>query len=163
MISALDPRLWLAIIAVAIVSYAVGDYRATSQARTATQAESAIQLAADTTDTLETERLMHRSLAAKAAQYHKDLQNERTKHDRFVAGVRAGAIRLSIPVSACQGPESPDPAVIARSGYETRAQLTPEAGATLAAIASDGDEGIRQLNQCIDAYNTIRGIHVQAR
>lgn len=163
MISMLDPRLWLWIVAVAIASYAVGDYRATNQARTATQAKSAIQLAADTTDTLETERLMNRSLAAKADQYHKDLQNERTKHDHFVAGVRAGTIRLSIPVSACQSPESPDPAAVAGSGHQTRAQLTPEAGATLAAIVNDGDEGIRQLNQCIDDYNIVRDIHVQAQ
>jgi len=46
------------------------------------------------------------------------------------------------------------------SGYEARTELDPATAATLGAIA--GDDATRQLNACIDAYNTVRDTyHVQ--
>lgn len=58
----------------------------------------------------------------------------------FRADVRTGAVRLSIPVKACSARTGTNTATGPVNGPETRAELTPEAGAVLAAIAADGDD-----------------------
>lgn len=165
--SALDPRLWLALIALSAAAYFAGDYRAT---RTYKAREAAANIAAKAaldearTRVRETERLMSQSLASIADRHKKELHDETVKRNRFVADVRSGAIRLSIPVIAGSADAtSSDPAAASRDRHQARAELTPEAGMALAAIADDGDDAIRQLNSCIDAYEIARGDHVQAR
>lgn len=89
------------------------------------------------------------------------LHDEKTQHDRLVAELRAGAVRLSVPVvaatgSACGADPAGDPAAAGGDRHEARAELAPAAAEDLAAIASDGNAGIVQLNACIDRYNEIR-------
>lgn len=106
-----------------------------------------------------TERETAEQLAAQAAQHRKDIEDEKEKRDRFVAGVRNGSIRLSIPVRGgahCAAAAGADPAPGPGPGDEARAELAPEAGLALTAIAHDGDDAIRQLNSVIEAYETVR-------
>jgi prophage endopeptidase len=172
MIRLLDPRLWLAVIIGSLLIFAAGSYNGIQRtlkvaALDAAKADAAaaIRLAKVTEDAREKERLLSRSMAAIEANHQKELTDAKTERDRFIAGVRSGAIRLSIPVVADRrATASADPAPAAGDRHETRAELAPEAGAALAAIADDGDDGIRQLNACIDAYNVVREkINVQAR
>ncbi|WP_439587649.1 lysis system i-spanin subunit Rz [Hydrogenophaga sp.] len=92
---------------------------------------------------------------------HEELQRVENEKAAFIAGVRAGRIRLSIPVAhaaACNAHHSAasaDPAAAAEPA-ETRAELAPAAAQSLVAIADDGDTAIRDLNTCIDRYNTVR-------
>ena len=104
---------------------------------------------------------------------HQELQRVENEKAAFVAGVRAGRIRLSIPIAlptappACNahlGGSTADPAPAAEPA-ETRAELAPAAAQSLVAIADDGDTAIRDLNTCIDRYNTVRTTlnhHVQS-
>lgn len=165
--SALDPRLWMALIALLVASYLTGDYNASIKYKVK---EAAANIAAkatldDATDRVrETERYMSQNLASIADQHKKDLKDEIIKRTRFIADVRSGAIRLSIPVIAGSADSaSADPAVASGNRHQARAELTHEAGITLAAIADDGDDAIRQLNSCIDAYAVAREVNVQAR
>ncbi|MBC3911608.1 lysis system i-spanin subunit Rz, partial [Undibacterium umbellatum] len=103
----------------------------------------------------ENERLMSRSLATIATTHQKELQHEKSKRDKFIADVRTGTLRLSIPVQACSTSASTNTPAGPSNSPEARAQLTPEAGAALATIAADGDDAIRQLNACIDSYHAI--------
>lgn len=106
-----------------------------------------------------TERELTDQLAAKATQYRKGIEDEKQKRERFVAGVRDGSIRLSIPVRAgghCAAPAGADTATGPGPGDEARAEIAPEAGLALTAIADAGDDAIRQLNSVIDAYETVR-------
>ncbi|BBB60548.1 hypothetical protein UNDKW_2275 [Undibacterium sp. KW1] len=88
----------------------------------------------------ENERLMSRSLAIIATTHQKELQDEKSKRDQFINSVRTCTVRLSIPVQACSTSAGTNTPTSPGNSPETRAHLTPEAGATLAAIAADGDD-----------------------
>lgn len=165
--SALDPRLWLAIIALCAAAYFAGNNTASSKYKArevAANSAAKTKLEEATDHVRETEKLMVQNLATLTDQHKKELQNETAKRNRFIADVRSGAIRLSIPViTRSADATSDDPSVASGNQHQTRAELTPEAGITLAAIADDGDDAIRQLNSCIDAYAIAREVNVQAR
>ncbi len=98
------------------------------------------------------------------------LTNERdtARHEKdlYIAGVRSGAIRLSVPVVAAvpAGPSCADSAAAGGPGQEARAELTAAAAEFLDDIASEGDDAIRQANALIDAYNALREkLNVQAQ
>jgi len=87
--------------------------------------------------------------------------NANAAHQTHVAGVRAGTVRVRVPivpaVPASCGPAPRGPAQGGAAGPETAyAQLDPTAAANLADIAHDGDQGIRELNYCIDRYELMR-------
>ncbi len=103
--------------------------------------------------------------------HQEELARAQREKDDFAAGVRAGRIRLSIPViasapaPACtthHGAAAADPAPAAEPA-ETRAELAPAAAQSLVAIADDGDSAIRDLNHCIDRYNAVRNTHQASR
>ncbi|MBK1711308.1 hypothetical protein [Rubrivivax gelatinosus] len=123
---------------------------------TATHAEAAASAA---TGVLYTERDVRQQLDDLAAALRKDFDRERSSRAAVAAAVRAGAVRLSIPVAAAApGGAACSAAAAASAGdrHEARADIAPEAGLALAAIADEGDDAIRQLNTCIDAYNGAR-------
>ncbi|ATD60418.1 MAG: lysis system i-spanin subunit Rz [Janthinobacterium svalbardensis] len=114
---------------------------------------------------LQLERTAAGQLAARTDQLTEDNHHAKTDRDRFMADVRSGAIRLSIPVAshcASAGAGPADPAAASGNRQQARAELDGAAAAALDAIASDGDAATRQLNACIDAYNLVRDTyHVQ--
>jgi len=68
-----------------------------------------------------------------------------------------GSLRLRIPVKAsvCAVYTAPDTPVASGDSVQATAELDRETAKTLIAITDDGDKAIRQLNSCIDAYNTV--------
>src|SRR5450830_427596 len=90
-------------------------------------------------------------------QLRKERDYAKANRDQFIAGVRSGAIRLSIPVLARDGnADGADAGAVSGNRHQTPAELDPEAAQFLDAIAGDGDDAIRQLNACIDIYNDVR-------
>lgn len=78
-------------------------------------------------------------------------------HQTHLAGLRAGTVRVRVPIvpASCAGGLRPaDNAGAAATAAS--AELDPAAAADLAGIAHDGDTGIRELNQCIGQYNAVR-------
>jgi prophage endopeptidase len=75
------------------------------------------------------------------------------KNRQYVAAVRDGTLRLSIPVSAQAGC-----AASAAGDGQARAELDGQVSQALIAITNDGDQAIVQLNSCIDRYQQIREI-----
>jgi uncharacterized iron-regulated membrane protein len=69
------------------------------------------------------------------------------------AAIDSGALKLrvkaSCPIQATADPATPT----GDSGGEARAELSPEVGKALFAIAEEGDRAITKLNACIDLYN----------
>lgn len=102
------------------------------------------------------EHLVQDGFDDRTEQFKKEIQNAKRSRDRFIAGVRNGTIRLSIPATCAGAAPSPDTTAAAGSENETRAELDPAAASALEAIAGEGDDGIRQLNTCIDDYNAVR-------
>ncbi|QKY08000.1 lysis system i-spanin subunit Rz [Janthinobacterium lividum] len=129
------------------------------------QATAATTLVQATGRVLQLERAAASQLAARIDQLNNDNHHAQTDRDRFMADVRSGAIRLSIPVAGhCPdtGAGTADSAAAGTNRHQARAELEPATAAALDAIASDGDDATRQLNACIDAYNLIRNTyHVQ--
>jgi len=69
------------------------------------------------------------------------------------AAIDSGAYRLRVKAS-CPLPASSDTTIAAGSGGgETSAELSPETGKAIFAIALEGDRAISKLNACIDLYN----------
>jgi hypothetical protein len=104
------------------------------------------------------EETMTARLAAREREHTEELARVQKERDRFAADVRAGAVRLSIPVVAasCPAATRTDSGAANLDRHEARAELAPETGLALVAIADEGDAAIRQLGQCIDAYNDVR-------
>ncbi len=74
------------------------------------------------------------------------------------AAIDSGAYRLRLPAkTTCPVPATTDPATPAGdSGGAPSAELDPEVGKALFAIAEEGDRAITKLNACIDLYNNTR-------
>lgn len=94
------------------------------------------------------------------AEIHKEqMDDARTKMDALRADVLTGAVRLSVAVKAAgttAGSCAPSGDSAAAGGdQETRAELVPQAAHDLIGIAADGDDAVRDLNACIDAYHAI--------
>ncbi|WP_426075075.1 lysis system i-spanin subunit Rz [Janthinobacterium sp. DSP2-3-3] len=125
-------------------------------------ATAATELAQATARVLTLERAAGAALAQRADHLNQEQTHAKTDRDRFNDDVRSGAVRLSIPVASGRCATTADSAVAANHRHQTRAELDPATAAALDAIAGDGDDATRQLNACIDAYNTVRDTyHVQ--
>ena len=128
----------------------------------ATQAATAAtELAQATARVLTLERAASTALAQQTTQFIQDQTHAKTERDRFMLDVRSGAVRVSIPIAGSCSAAADTPAADGNR-HQARAELDPATAATLGAIAGDGDDATRQLNACIDAYNTVRDTyHVQ--
>jgi prophage endopeptidase len=80
----------------------------------------------------------------------------KAKEDKLRTDIASGERRLFIPVqTSCAvsaTADSPAPA----GNTETRAELDPRAAQSLVDLTSRGDQAIRQLNACIDSYESVR-------
>lgn len=74
------------------------------------------------------------------------------------AAITAGTYKLRVPVkTTCPVPATADtPAPAGDSPREARAELDPEVGKALFAIAEEGDRAIAKLNACVELYNKAR-------
>jgi flagellar capping protein FliD len=72
------------------------------------------------------------------------------------AAIASGALKLRVPIQApvCPVHTATDATVAPRDSVQANAELDRETAKSLVAITDDGDKAIRQLNACIDAYNT---------
>ncbi|MCX7291412.1 lysis system i-spanin subunit Rz [Janthinobacterium sp.] len=135
---------------------------ALQRAAATSQSTAATVLAQATARVLTLERAAGAALAQRADKLTQEQTHAKTERDRFSLDVRSGAVRLSIPVAGGQCAATADSATAAGHRDQTRAELDPATAAALDAIADDGDDATRQLNACIDAYNTVRNTyHVQ--
>jgi len=128
----------------------------------ATQAATAATELAQATARVRTlEHAASTALAQHADNLTQDQTHAKTERDRFNDDVHSGAMRVSIPIAGSCSPAA-DTTATAGNRSQARAELDPATAATLGAIAGDGDDATRQLNACIDAYNTVRETyHVQ--
>ncbi len=163
MISFLDPRVWLAMILVGALAFVAGDlgaHRKDKQAAAlvAAQADAAVNKA-------QSEAQAQVSLANQQSQdklnaieenHEKEKQDAETKIASLRNDVRTGAVRLSIATRSTRPNAGTSNATIASVDQETRSELVPEAADALISIAADGDAGMRDLNACIDSYNSAK-------
>jgi hypothetical protein len=84
-------------------------------------------------------------------------QDAKLAQQKRNADIDSGALRLRLPVKApnCPVQAATDTPVASGDSVQTSAELDGETAKSLVAITDDGDKAIRQLNACIDAYNTV--------
>lgn len=106
------------------------------------------------TQAREQERQHAEAVATISSQFQEQLQHVKSQKDSVIADLRAGAVRLRIPVTApstsaaCSGiPAEAFASAIGRDG-ETRADLSVEAAEFLVGLASEADEVVQQLSSC---------------
>lgn len=84
--------------------------------------------------------------------FQKDLKHEKTRHDSTVAALRAGTLRLRIPVASCPagGGSAGGAPGTGTSGRDAapRAELSEPAAEFLVGLASDADQVVHQLTAC---------------
>lgn len=90
----------------------------------------------------------HNELQAKYEQEKKDAESKIADLRRRV---QSGAVRMSVNATACTVSKNPGTGIA-----ETRAELDGQTADDLIAIAADGDAAIRELNLCIDKYNSLK-------
>lgn len=83
----------------------------------------------------------------------KEKDNAKAANERYMDALRTGSERLYVPVSGVQA--CPDSTAAGGDRNQARAELDPTTAVNLIRITSDGDDAIRQLNACIDAYNAL--------
>ena len=84
-------------------------------------------------------------------------QDAKLAQQKRNADIDSGALRLRLPVKApvCPVYTATDTPAESRDSVQTNAELDRETAKALIAITEDGDKAIRQLNACIDAYNSV--------
>lgn len=90
----------------------------------------------------------HNELQVKYEQEKKDAESKIADLRRRV---RSGAVRMSVNATACAVSKDPGTGAV-----QTRAELDGQTADDLIAIAADGDAAIRELNLCIDKYNSLK-------
>ena len=117
-----------------------------------------VEIAALNAKAREAEQNMAKVANTYAETLRKSQNAARTKETKLRADVASGALRLSIPTQSPLCSPSVTPATAGDNSGETRTELSGQVSETLIAIASEGDAAIRKLNQCIQTYETLKGM-----
>jgi len=153
--SLLNPWVLLSIVIAIVGAFFTGHHRGYAEAEAEQQAE----IARLNAQAREVERVMTvkvNDISTKLQKANNDAKIEIVKRDTAIVD---GTLRLSIPTKSplCAATGSTP----ASDNTEARAELEPAFAQSLLAITDEGDNAIRQLNACIDAYNTIQTMKVE--
>jgi hypothetical protein len=103
------------------------------------------------------EQALITAIQTQSTKLQKANQDAKLAQQKRNADIDSGALRLRLPVKApnCPVQATPDATIASGDSVQTSAELDREIAKSLVAITDDGDKAIRQLNACIDAYNTV--------
>lgn len=105
---------------------------------------------------LEENRALEKKMQADAdeltVKYQKEKQDAQKTINDLRNRIASGDLRLSVRTVSTKGMSDST----STEYREERAELDGETAQSLVSITSDGDEAIRDLNQCIDKYNSVR-------
>jgi len=152
--SLFNPWVLLGILMAILSAAGSGYYKGSEDEVTRPQ----VEIAALNAKARETEQNMTKVANTYAETLRKSQNAARTKETKLRADVASGALRLSIPTQSPVCSTSVPPATTGDNSGETRTELSGQVSETLIAIASEGDAAIRKLNQCIQTYETLKGM-----
>ena len=103
------------------------------------------------------EQALISAIQTQSTKLQKANQDAKLAQQKRNSDIDSGALRLRLPVKApvCPVHTSTDTPAESRDSVQTSAELDGETAKSLVAITDDGDKAIRQLNACIDAYNSV--------
>jgi len=152
--SLFNPWVLLGILMAILSAAGSGYYKGSEDEVTRQQ----VEIAALNAKARETEQNMAKVANTYAETLRKSQNAARTKETKLRADVASGALRLSIPTQSPVCSTSVTAVTAGDNSGETRTELSGQVSETLIAIASEGDSAIRKLNQCIQTYETLKGM-----
>jgi prophage endopeptidase len=120
-----------------------------------------VEIAALNAKARDTEQAMANVAQTYAQTLRKANNVAKAKEDKLRSDIATGQRKLFIPVktSDCAvSTASTAASPTGNNGGETRAELSGQVSESLIAIAAEGDAAIRKLNQCIQTYETLKGM-----
>jgi len=148
-----NPWVILSVVLAILSAFGTGYYKGGEDAISKQQAEIALlnQKSRETEQKLMQDAFDATIKLKKAQAYAQTLAQKRN------ADIDSGALKLRIPVQATSCPVSApaDPTPPAGDSVQATAELDGATAKSLVAITDQGDANTRQLNACIDAYNSI--------
>ena len=115
-----------------------------------------LEIAALNAEARQKEQVLVSAIQTQTAKLQKANQDAKLAKLKRDADIDSGTLKLRIPVKAanCPIPTTTDTAPAAGDSVQASAELDPTIAKSLIAITDQGDSNTRQLNACIDAYNT---------
>jgi hypothetical protein len=103
------------------------------------------------------EQALISAIQTQSTKLQKANQDAKLAQQKRNSDIDSGALRLRLPVKAANCPihTGTDTAVAARDSSQEGGELDATTAQTLIAITDDGDEAIRQLASCQQAYESI--------
>ncbi len=148
----LDPRVWLA-FAISVILACTGGYlygrhdgTKLTEAKWVEASAKAQRLADAKYD------VAQKKISALEGTLRDEQENAFVVARQRDDAIRSGALKLYVPTVSPSG----EPGGSGITFKETRAELDPAFAIRVFAITDYGDQAIRELNSCIDAYDAVR-------
>jgi prophage endopeptidase len=151
--SLFNPWVLLGILMAVVGSFGGGYFKGSNDEVTRQQ----LEIAALNAEARVKEQALITVVQTQSTKLQKANQDAKLAQQKRNADIDSGALRLRVPVKApeCPVQATPDAPIASGDSVQTSAELDRETAKSLVAITDDGDKAIRQLNSCIDAYNTV--------
>jgi prophage endopeptidase len=151
--SLFNPWVLLALL-LAFLGVAAGGY---SKGKYSEQQRQQIEIARLNAEARQKEQALVTAVTTQATQLVKANNEAKVLLQKRNLAIDTGALKLRLPVKApvCPVSTTDDTPAPARDSVQAGAELDPTTARSLVAITDQGDANTRQLNACIDAYNTV--------
>ena len=151
--SIFNPYILLAVVLAIVGSFGGGYYKGSKDEVTRQQ----LEIAALNAAARQKEQALLSAVTTQATKLQKANQDAKLIAKERDAAIASGALKLRIPIQSpvCPVQTAGDTPAPAGDSVQTGAELDAKAAQSLVAITDQGDGNTRQLNACIDAYNTI--------
>ena len=116
-----------------------------------------LEIAALNAQAREKEQILVTAIQNQSLKLQKANQDAKLAQQKRNADIDSGALRLRLPVKApvCPVHTATDTPVASGDSVQATTELDGETAKSLVAITDQGDANTRQLNACIDAYNSV--------
>ena len=151
--SLFNPWVLLSILMAVLGAFGSGYYKGGEDENARQQAEIAILNA----EAREKEQALISAIQTQSTKLQKANQDAKLAQLKRNSDIDSGALKLRIPVKApvCPVYTASDAPATSGDSVQASAELDREVAKSLVAITDQGDANTRQLNACIDAYNSV--------
>jgi cobalamin biosynthesis Mg chelatase CobN len=151
--SLFNPYVILGIVLAVLSAFGSGYWKGSEDEITRQQ----LEIAKLNAEARQKEQILVSAIQTQATKLQKANQDAKLVQQKRNADIDSGALRLRIPVKAtyCPIQTTTDTTPAPRDSDQERAELDAETAKSLVTITDDGDEAIRQLAACQQAYESI--------
>ena len=151
--SLFNPWVLLGILMAVVGSFGGGYLKGSDDELTRQQ----LEIAALNAEAREKEQALISAIQTQSTKLQKANQDAKLAQLKRNSDIDSGALKLRIPVKApvCPVYTASDAPVASGDSVQASAELDREIAKSLVAITDQGDANTRQLNACIDAYNSV--------